>query len=214
MKMLATILAFFVLSVFPINSTENSNQQNNDKFRLTLSLNVPRVYNNTYSLGYRKYQKQQLSGNLSIIWKSGQPTICVDDIVNLTHKISGKAISYDCEVTYSHLNAIGDNKSEKFTKATVSFDIEAEPSYALQDLNEDNGLYLKLSGSGSIAKRNGRYVLNSASGYAVGQIGCGCSDYGHISPTRILSFNGPNLLAIDDIAAVYGTWRLRRINSK
>lgn len=85
----------------------------------------------------------------------------------------------------------------------------AEPSYALSEIGEDNSLYLELAGYGtsSANKIAGCRIPKQLSGYAAGTLGCACSDYGHISPTRVIGPFG-FLNIVDDIAPVYGTWKM------
>ena len=76
------------------------------------------------------------------------------DFVNRTHKLSnGKNVEYDAKLAwtpYPRFNAIGSNKTGKFTTASVCFGLEAEPSYNIGEMDEDNGLYVTLSGKGIV----------------------------------------------------------------
>lgn len=127
--------------------------------------------------------------------------------MNKNHKISGRNIVYTTALSYSpypRFSAIGSNKTGKFNVASVCFGIEAEPSYNIGYMNEDNGLYLTLSGKGKLAKNK----FKQASGYAAGTIGCGCSAYGHTSPTRKIGYHGTTDV-VDDVAAVHGRWSMK-----
>ena len=131
-------------------------------------------------------------------------------MVNHTHKLSnGKSVAYDAFLDNEkpmQVAAIGNNKTLKFNTASICFSIEAEPSYSIGDINEDNSLYVTLAGKGII--RNGK--IHSASGNVSGTLGCGCYDYGHTSPTRLIWWWGISPY-ITDIAAVYGRWSLKLI---
>ena len=50
--------------------------------------------------------------------------------------------------------------------------------------------------------------LKAAAGKVAGTLGCGCTAYGHVSPTRKIGYWGPTD-DVDDVAAVDGTWSIR-----
>ena len=77
----------------------------------------------------------------------------------------------------------------------------AEPSYSIGEVDEDNTLMLQLSGHGTLNKN----VLRTLRGSVSGRIGCGCTDYGHISPTRL--FFGYLTDIVYDIAPLDGTFK-------
>jgi hypothetical protein len=106
---------------------------------------------------------------------------------------------------YPRFTIIGNNKTGKFKTATVAFALAAEPSYNIGQFDEETSLYLTLAGKGILGK-NG--IMTKASGYASGTLGCGCRAYGHVSPTRNLSWRGASNEVVD-IAAVYGTWKIK-----
>lgn len=112
--------------------------------------------------------------------------ISFQDIVNYTHKLSnGKNVTYDAYVDDEkplRVVAIGNNKTKRFNVASLCFSMIAEPSYNIGEVDEDTSLYVTLAGKGII--RNGK--IHSASGNASGTLGCGCYDYGHTSPTRLI----------------------------
>lgn len=177
-----------------------------------LSVNVPRIYNNTESLGYRKFQRQTIKGEMLMHYNMFGQLIDVTftNMVNKTHKLSnGKHVTYDAmldiDKVYPRFNAIGNNKTEKFDTATLCFFLQAEPSYNIGEMNEDNGLYVLLSGKGKFASKT-KY-LKTANGYLTGTLGCGCMAYGHKSPTRQIGYFGPTE-EVSDVAAVYGTWKM------
>ena len=84
----------------------------------------------------------------------------------------------------------------------------AEPSYNIGEIDEDTSLYIMMSGKGNI---NASGKILAASGYASGTMGCGCNAYGHKSPTRKIGKYGATDF-VDDVASVYGHWRLKAIN--
>ena len=186
-------------------------------YSLEMKARIPRVYKNEQSLGYRKMQKQTISGQMMLGFsKDGKlvDVIFKDKFINKTHKLSsGNNVTYDVALDsayYPRFNAIGSNKTLKFKTASIIFSIAADPSYNIgEEYEDDNSLFLTLAGIGSI-KKNG--LFTKASGYIIGTLGCGCAAYGHKSPTRKLDFWGPNLSDVDDVAAVYGTWKMKLIN--
>lgn len=92
-----------------------------DTYSFTMHLNVPSIYDNMQSLGYRKYQSQTLKGKLLFIYKDdGETLVKVKDLVNLTHRINGKMVTYTCyEYPYEDngilVVGIGSNRTLKFT---------------------------------------------------------------------------------------------------
>ena len=86
--------------------------------------------------------------------------------------------------------------------------MELEPSYAIGEPDADNSFRLMVAGYGKSAqiKGNGCWVAKSIGGYAAGTQGCGCKDYGHISPTRGATVCGPGE-AIPDVVSTYGRWK-------
>lgn len=176
-------------------------------YSLKLRLNVPRIYNNNNSLGSRKYQMQTITGTMQLCYASDGQLIDVkfNNLINKSHKLSnGKHITYSTKldsIVYPRFNLIGSNKTKKFNTASICFSIAAEPSYNIGEMNEDNGLYIVLSGKGKLVNNK----LKHMSGYVAGTIGCGCSAYGHTSPTRVLGYFG-FIDYVDDVAAVYGSW--------
>lgn len=92
-----------------------------DTYSFTMHLNVPRIYDNMQSLGYRKYQSQTLKGKLLFIYKDdGETLVKVKDLVNRTHRINGKRVTYTCyDYPYEDngilVVGIGSNRTLKFT---------------------------------------------------------------------------------------------------
>lgn len=180
-------------------------------YDLSLNLRIPRVYDNMQSAGFRKYQMQTLKGEMLIEYTDGEtlPRISVRNLVNKTHRINGQRISYICEPSPDYiqrLNYIGNNRKLVFSKPSASFSFIADPSYNIGNVEADNSLYLQLSGSGTSSGSTGKQIIKKLSGMATGTIGCGCFEYGHISPTRIAGPFGPTQI-VDDVAAVYGKWK-------
>lgn len=178
-----------------------------DTYLFTMRLNIPRVYDNMQSLGYRKYQPQTLKGELLFIYTdSGETIVKVKDLENRTHKVNGKRVTYTC---YDYLYndngvlvvGVGSNKTLKFTQGGASFSFVADPSYNIGIVQEDNSLYLELSGHGTLKGD----VLKNLKGSVRGRIGCGCYDWGHVSPTRL--FLGYLTNIVYDVAPLDGTFR-------
>lgn len=177
-----------------------------DTYAFRMSLKVPRIYDNMQSRGYRKLQTQRITGELQFIYDDdGNVTVKVNNLVNNTHRISGQKITYKCyDFPYDYhdplLVAIGNNRTGKFKDGGVEFAFQADPSYNIGKVDEDNTLILELSGYGKI--KNG--VLKNIKGAVKGQIGCGCTAYGHVSPTRL--YIGFVSDYVYDIAPLFGTF--------
>ena len=163
-----------------------------DTYKFTMNLKVPRIYDNMQSLGYRKLQSQRLVGELQFVYKSdGTTTVRVKNLVNKTHKINGIPISYVCyEFPYDYheplVVGIGSNKTGKFKQGGAEFAFQADPSYNIGGVDEDNTLILELSGYGTL---KGNVLKNLK---------------GHISPTRL--FLGWLTDYVHDVAPLYGTF--------
>ena len=192
MKKLIALTIAFAMFIAPATSA----QKTVDVYDVTISLSVPRVYDNAASLGQRKYQRQKITGEMVVTYDgSGEPSITLRSLVNRTHKISGSCVRYsatECELVRWHY--IGDNKKCLFKTPSVSFYAEIDPSYNIsQRVDEDNSLLLTFAGTGSstLSKSmrgfSGARTINRLHGYATGTLGCGCYAYGHVSPTRIAS---------------------------
>lgn len=187
-----------------------------DEYSFKMTLKIPRIYDNMQSLGSRKYQKQLIKGTLLVRYIDGEirPQFQIVDLVNRTHKINGKNITYDVIVddegnhVYPRLNYVGDNKTGVFKKASIVFYFDAIPSYNIGEDEPDNTLLVTLSGTGSAMKKKkyGCQIITSFSGTVSGTLGCGCTAYGHKSPTRIAGPYGPTDY-VDDVASVDGSWR-------
>jgi len=218
-----------------------------DTYSFSMSVKVPRIYDNTESQGYRKYQTQVIKGHLNIVYPEAtvenpypRPRITITDLVNTTHKISGKSITYEVRVNnvqdeeyldgpITRVNLIGNNKTKKFDTASVVFYIDADPSYNVGDDVEDNALLVTLAGSGKCKEfvhyqyvcQNGKLkkvavgkckAIKSLSGQVAGALGCGCMACGHTSPTRVADACGASDI-VDDVAAVFGKWKATYLRS-
>ena len=66
-----------------------------DTYDLVLQLKVPQVFDNSTSLGERKFVTQRISGTLTIGWlKDGSKEIFVDGLRNASFKVGGKNVTY------------------------------------------------------------------------------------------------------------------------
>ena len=199
MKKAITMLLAAVMSI-------TATAQIVDTYKFTMNLKVPRIYDNMASKGYRKLQAQRLVGDLQFVYKDdGTVKIRVKNLVNKSHKISGIPISYVCyDFPYDYHDplvvGIGSNKTGKFKQGGAEFAFQADPSYNIGAVDEDNTLILELSGYGTLKGD----VLKNLKGAVKGQIGCGCMAYGHISPTRL--FLGWLTDYVHDVAPLYGTF--------
>lgn len=187
-----------------------------DVYDLTMKVHTPRIYDNMQSLGSRGYRKDTLKGELWISYSldnSEPATMQITNLVNKSYKIGGANVKYDVyfdgEVA-PRVNMIGNNKTKKFKTASVALEIICDPSYNIGEIDEDNTLYIKLGGKGRVSKklRNGCQVIKTVKGGFGGTLGCGCSAHGHVSPTRSNGWCGPRQDAVDDVAAVWGTWKM------
>ena len=178
-----------------------------DVYELKMSLKVPRVYENTGSLGHRKYQQQTVVAQVLVEHADGgEPSVSVSCAENRTHKVGGRRVTYaptEAEGVVWHV--LGSNRTGKFRTGSLKFELDLDPSYNVGDDEPDNALILTLAGRGNVSS-DGR--MERASGSVAGQIGCGCSAYGHVSPTRVLGPFGATGEVVD-IAAVHGHWRLK-----
>ena len=171
-------------------------------YRLTMKLYVPRIYDNMQSKGYRKSQAQTIKGYVYVDKnvKSGstEPEIVVSGVYNKTHRIGSKSVTYsDAAATGVMYRYIGSNKTGVFKKPCVKFSLVLDPSYNIGGDDPDNTLVIDLAGQGSSEKR--------IKGSVTGHIGCGCKEYGHVSPTRNVVYG------VDDKAPTYGMFTMTLI---
>lgn len=216
------VIALGILCAIPGGAASSSSSKPIevvDEYTFKMSLKVPRTYDNMQSLGYRKYQTQMVQGTMRIVY-SGDGTgsgtyIEIDGLYNKTHKVSGKNVTYKTLINesmwFTRIGYIGSNKTGKFTTPFVSFAIDANPSYNIGADEPDNSLILVLSGYGSSKTmtwqgyKNVRYI-KKLSGSAAGDLGCGCSAYGHKSATRTAAWDGPTCEVTDVATVRCGSW--------
>ena len=173
-------------------------------YKLTMALYVPRVYDNTRSLGYRKNQLQKITGYVTVDKDIGsedtEPFIRTWHLVNKTHKVQKQNVTYhDAYADNVMWRYIGSNKTGVFKNTQVKFSLDLDPSYNIGADEPDNALIIQLAGRGSTEK--------TIRGSVTGQIGCGCTAYGHISPTRTLKCD------VSDITPLYGTFTMKRVGT-
>ncbi len=99
------------------------------RYSIEMRLHVPRIYDNSLSLGRRRYQTQRLVGEVCL--KSdgtGEPEVVSMSLRNKTHRIGGASVTYDCRVDGVRWHMVGDNRTGVFKVASVKLDLDAEPS--------------------------------------------------------------------------------------
>lgn len=187
-----------------------------DVYRLKLVIKNPRVFDNMQSKGFRKYKTETFYGELLVTYPSDNSagaTIEVKNLYDNNYLIGGKNVTYDVTVDEDmmmpRINLIGNNQTKVFKKPSIMFALVCDPSYNIGDDGEDNTLYIVLAGSGYISnrKRSNQQVISTMRGFLAGTLGCGCTAYGHVSPTRVNGVRGPILSQVDDVAAVWGKWK-------
>ena len=171
-------------------------------YKLTMNLKVPRVYNNTQSLGYRKNQSQKILAYVYVYkdtLEDGEPVIQIDGCYNRTHKVAGSNVTYkDTQADGVMWRYIGSNKTGVFKNTNIKFSLDLDPSYNIGADEPDNALIITLSGYGFNEK--------TIKGQVTGQIGCGCTAYGHISPTRTIDCR------VSDIVPLSGSFTMKRVS--
>ena len=188
-------------AAFVCKDGKDSTDGTAERWELVMLLHVPRVYNNTESLGYREMQGQRLHGYFDVVYGSGlEPEVRFVSLDNRTHRINRAPITYSIDVGSVKWHAIGNNRTGVFAKRSVVLSFLAKPSYAIRPPDEDNSLLLTLAGFST--KKRPDYLH----GLVAGQIGCGCLDHGHVSPTRVWATD-----QVVDTAAVFGTWYATRV---
>lgn len=169
-------------------------------YKVTLRMKVPRVFRNESSQGYRKAQDQTVTGYIRVDKGSpenGEPRVWADGFRNNTHKVGGKCVTYECSVTDVMWHYTGNNRTGVFRSPNVKIGLDMDPSYNIGDDEPDNTLLITLAGFGQSD--------NVIRGSVAGQIGCGCHEYGHVSPTR--NIVGESV----DIVPLGGTFTMRRV---
>lgn len=173
------------------------------RYQLAMYMYIPRVYNNTESTGYRKIQRQIIKGIMEVRdYDDGsrEPEIEIVELVNQTHRVNGKNVTYKCVTLEGETmwRYIGNNATGVFRRPCIKFSVDCNPSYNIGDDEPDNTLIVQLSGTGTSDKR--------ITGHVTGQIGCGCYAYGHISPTRT------RYGEVDDRVPTYGRFTMKKIS--
>lgn len=171
-------------------------------YKVKMRLRVPRVYRNTTSMGYRKVQRQKVTGYVYVDkndLEDGEPRVWATGFLNETHKVGGQNVSYKALVTDVMWRYIGNNRTGVFKHPNVKIGLDLDPSYNIGADEPDNTLLITLSGYG-VSDRHVR-------GSVTGQIGCGCSAYGHISPTRTVDGK------VTDITPLCGTFTMTRVKN-
>lgn len=169
-------------------------------YKTSLTLYVPRVYGNTESLGYRKIQRQRISGWIKVdkgsLTESGEPTIEAA-FTNDTHRVQGAKVAYGCiaDDEATMWRYIGSNRTGVFVKPCVRIALDCNPSYNIGADEPDNTLIITLAGRGNTEKL--------IKGHVTGQIGCACTAYGHVSPTRTIDGS------VDDRTPLSGTFTMK-----
>ena len=183
-----------------------------DTYSLTMSLQVPQVFDNSGSAGYRKYQTQKITGEVHVTYceDDGSVVFSFSDLVNHKFKLNGMKVTYEAMPDNTpNWVYIGNNRTGVFKTPCVKFELTCEPSYA-KGLTDDSTLVLTCSGKGSSYEAwKGCRVPKTVSGYCTGTLGCGCAEYGHVSPTRLAWFCGPLCSAVSDVAPVYGKFTMK-----
>ena len=223
MKKLA-ILCVLVMTAYGAFATPTT-----DVYDFRMRVKVPRIYDNTASLGKRKWQTQLITGQMLVNYDTDDiaPVITFKNCVNLTHKINKKNVTYLCEQGYDEVVrrwvVMGNNKTGVFKDGSCFFFADFEPSYNIGDDEPDNSLLLYFGGYGTLQKvktylpcdctcgeSGTAYKVKNWKGYCVGTMGCGCRAYGHTSPTRVLGFCGPACDWVSDVAAIpMGQWQAK-----
>ena len=223
MKKNISVIASSVLAVIAVFSTmpaHGGEGEISDTYKWCANLRIPKVIDNTGSMGKRKYVTQKLRGEMVVRWSAeGLEGIEFRNMVNRSHKIGGVPITYQCEVgdytVEKRFVWVGNNKTSEFKTPALTAYVQAIPSYSVaEDPQEDDSLWFLMSGKGASVKNGGGCrVAKSLSGKIAGQIGCGCSAYGHTSPTRVGSICGADLCTVTDVAPVYGSWSARLVSA-
>lgn len=211
-RALAVLLSFVVTSALFA-------EQTTDVYDFKMRVKVPRIYDNTQSLGKRKWQTQYIYGQMLVDYNTDDiaPIVTFKNCYNKTHKINGKNVTYLCEQGYDEVVrrwvVMGNNKTGSFKDGSCFFYADFEPSYNIGDDEPDNSLLLYFGGYGTLQKVSSSPCAGTSckvkrwSGYCVGTMGCGCRAYGHTSPTRVLGFYGPVCDWVSDVAAIpMGQW--------
>lgn len=189
-----------------------------DVYDVAMKLHMPRVYDNTKSKGYRKYQAQTITGKLYLTYSDDDSisSMCFGKFVNQTHKINGKSVTYEVfleEDSLSNFSWCGNNKTGVFKQPNCNFVMQMVPSYKIGDQMLDD-VHLSVACTSSTVKNvkhsSGKVVpvAHYLKGYCTGQIGCNCREWGHMSPTRTWCIWGPSCY-VTDVASVCGQIQMK-----
>lgn len=212
MKTMKQYLFFLMLLI----ASSVFSDQYTDVYDVKMKLNIPRVVDNTQSLGYRKYQAQLISGQMFMTYGDyGVEKVCFSKFINYTHKVNDIYVTYQVvmdEDSLHNFSWCGDNSKQEFFAPNFNMTIEMTPSYKKGSEMLDD-IYLSIACTHSIVKtdmHNDDYVhiVYYMKGYCTGQIGCNCTAWGHISPTRIWGWCGPTYITTD-IASIIGQIQIR-----
>jgi len=187
-----------------------------DVYDVRFRLRVPRVYDNGASLGYRKYQTQDIRGQMFVTYgEDALPSVSFSDFTNLTHLIGDSNVTYTAsldEDALMNFSWCGDNRKQTFTRPNCNFAVVLSPSYKRgDDMLDDLHLTVACTVGSSLRTMTeaGRVqIAKTLTGYAAGQLRCNCTAWGHVSPTRIWGLLGPTYF-VTDIASVAGSVRMR-----
>ena len=104
---------------------------------LKMRVYVPRVYSNTASQGYRKYQVQTLQGEFTVTpVQDSEPDIRFVWLENRTHKVNGHCVEYAVEPNGTMLwHGVGNNKTGKFTTRSAVISVCGMPAAAISERN-------------------------------------------------------------------------------
>ena len=193
MKHILTFIALVALSAVPLSSFAEIL-----KYKVSMRMRIPRVYNNSDSKGSRRMEYQTIKGELTVDTEttgdSHEPTIKACSFYNITHRINGKHVTYESGDAYNVTwRYIGSNKTGEFKRTCLAFSLILDPSYNIGEETPENTLSIDFSGYGSTKKR--------ISGRVTGTVGCVCGEYGHVSPTRTIDG------VVNDICPTYGTFK-------
>lgn len=209
-----------------------------NEYRLILNQKVPRIYDNTTSEGYRKYQGQRIKGTLYIVYgmnpySTGRPRIFIKDLVNKTHRLAdGNWVTYNVTVNnhgygpgpLTRVNIIGNNKTDVFDTPSIVFYMDAEPSYNKGEDDEDNSLLITLAGYGHCSTRKiwvnvrtgGKSYVEEYPSKKIIRMARGY-DAGSLGcGCKAYGHKSPTRIAswfdhsgeVDDVAATLGMWRM------
>ena len=216
-----SLLALFLISIAGWTYADTVVR---DVYSLKMVLDVPRTFNNTQSLGYRKKEKQTILADLYVDYdENEEATFTIVNMYNKTHKINGKSITYSVtcdnygDYVYPRWCYIGNNKTDEFTTPCIELYIDCDPSYNVGEDEADNSLLITLAGFGKSKVKTFKTTCGqkykyripySFSGKVSGSLGCGCTVVLHKSATRTIGINGATK-KVTDVAPSCGTFTIK-----